>query len=151
VVRHKSLVGDLLWRYAFVTCQEQSGWPRLAFEHHRLKGDKERAFSDLWSDLDLHHPPCPDLQANRMFCAWATLAYNALLALKLIHLPESEQPKRVRTLIRHLLLVPVEITRHARQIKACFYVPAGWRAWWRGFLAQWLPQCRQRGTMATGR
>jgi hypothetical protein len=67
VVRHKSLAGDLFWRYAFITCQEQSGCPRLALEHPRLKGDKERAFSDLLSDLDLHHPPCQDLQANRMF------------------------------------------------------------------------------------
>jgi hypothetical protein len=112
--------------------------------------DKERAFSDLLSDLDLHHPPCQDLQSNRIFYALATLAYNALLALKLIHLPESEQPKRVRTLIRHLLLVPVELTRHARQLKACLYLPAGWIAWWRGYLAQWLPQCRQLGTIASG-
>jgi hypothetical protein len=54
----------------------------------------------LLSALDLHHPPCQDLQANRMFYALATLACNALMALKLIPLPESEQPKRVRTLIR---------------------------------------------------
>ena len=72
------------------------------------------------------------------------------MALKLIPLPESEPPKRVRTLIRHLLWVPVELTRHARQIKACLYLPAGWTAWWRGFLAQWLPQCRQWGPIAVG-
>ena len=70
------------------------------------------------------------------------------MALKLIHLPEGEQPKRVRTLIRHWLLVPVELKRHARQLKACLYLPAGWIAWWRGFLAQWLPQCRQLGRIA---
>jgi hypothetical protein len=149
VVRHKG-PQEMFWRHAFITCQEQNGSPRLAFEHHRLKGDKERAFSELLSDLDLHHPPCQDLQANRMFYALATLAYNALMALKLIHLPENQQPKRVRTLIRHLLMIPVELTRHARQIKAALYVPAGWMAWWRGFLAQWLPRCRQLGTIAQG-
>jgi len=53
-----------------------------------------------------------------MFYALASLAYNALMALKLIHLADHEQPKRVRTLIRHLLLVPVELTPHAWQIKA---------------------------------
>ena len=148
VVRHKAMEGELFWRYAFVTCQEQTGSPQQAFEHHRLKGDKERAFSELLSDLDLHHPPCQDLKANRVFYALATLAYNALMALKLIHLPEGEQPKRVRTLIRHWLLVPVELKRHARQLKACLYLPAGWIAWWRGFLAQWLPQCRQLGRIA---
>jgi hypothetical protein len=149
VVRHKGQ-GEMFWRYAFIACQEQNGPAQLAFEHHRLKGDKERAFSELLSDLDLHHPPCQDLPANRMFYALATLAYNALTALKLIYLPEEHQPKRMRTLIRHLLMIPVELTRHARQIKAALYVPAGWVAWWRGFLAQWLPRCRQLGRVASG-
>jgi Cdc6-like AAA superfamily ATPase len=43
-----------------------------------------------------------------------------------------------------------ELTRHARQIKACLYLPAGWIAWWRGYLAQRLPHCRQSGTIAVG-
>jgi len=54
----------------------------------------------------------------------------------------------VRTLIHHLLLIPVEIGRHARQIKASLYVPAGWVAWWRGFLAELLPKWRQLGVVA---
>ena len=141
-VRHKGSQ-ELFWRLAFVSCQEQSGDPRLVFEHHRLKGDKERVLSELLRDLDLHHPPCADLNANRVFYALATLAYNALVALKLMHLPESEQPKRIGTLIRHLLLVPVELKRHARRLRACLYVPAGWLEWWRGFLGQLLPRCRQ--------
>ncbi len=124
--------------------------PRLRFEHHRLKGDKERAFSELLRDLDLHHPPCADLAANRLFYGLATLAYNTLTAIKLLHLPESEQAKRVGTLIRHLLVLPVQIKRHARRLKACLFVPAGWVAWWRGFLAQLLPQCRQLGGVAAG-
>lgn len=150
VVRHKRIDGELFWRYAFVATQSSVADARLTFEHHRLKGDKERAFSELLSDLDLHHPPCAELQANRVFYALAGFAYNVLQALKLIHLPVSEQPKRVRTLIRHLLLLPVEIKRHARQWKACVYVPAGWLAWWRGFLAELLPQCRQLGRVVAG-
>jgi len=145
VVRHQQADGEWFWRYAFVAAPAGAADPQRVFEHHRLKGDKERAFSELLSDLDLHHPPCAELKANRMFYALAGLAYNALQALKLIHLPPSEQPKRVRTLIRHLLLLPVEIKRHARRLKACLYVPAGWLEWWRGFLAQLLPQCRQLG------
>ena len=61
----------------------------------------------------------------------AVLAWNLLQALKLLHLPVEEAPKRMRTLLRHLLLIPVEVKRHARQLKACLYVPAGWVAWWR--------------------
>ena len=53
-------------------------------------------------------------------------------ALKLLHLPEEASPKRMRTLIRHLLLIPVELKRHARQLKACLDGPAGWVAWWPG-------------------
>ena len=143
VVRHKRLEGELFWRYAFVVCHGQAKDPQLVFEHHRLKGDRERVLSEVLRDLDLHHPPCKDLSANRSFYALASLAYNVLQALKLLYLPAEEQPKRVRTLIRHLLLVPVEIKRHARQLKACLFVPAGWLAWWRGFLAEFLPQCRQ--------
>jgi hypothetical protein len=149
VVRHKA-AGELLWRYAFVACPEQEGNPKAVFEHHRLKGDKERGLSELLSDLDLHHPPCQSLAANRVFYALATLAFNVLVALKLMHLPVEQQGKRVRTLIRHLLLMPVELKRHARRLRVCLYVPAGWVAWWRGFLGQWLPRCRQLGAVASG-
>jgi hypothetical protein len=149
VVRHQAVSGELFWRYAFVVGAAGVD-PRRRFEHHRLKGDKERAFSELLRDLDLHHPPCADLAANRLFYGLAGLAYNVLQALKLIHLPESEQPKRVGTLIRHLLLLPVQIKRHARRLKACLFVPAGWVAWWRGFLGQLLPQCRQLGGVVAG-
>jgi hypothetical protein len=147
VVRHKRAQGELFWRYAFVVCQAQAKDPRLVFEHHRLKGDRERVLSELLRDLDLHHPPCKDLRANRSFYTLASLAYNVLQALKLLHLPAEDQPKRVRTLIRHLLLVPVEIKRHARQMKACLFVPSGWLAWWRGFLREFLPHCRQLGAV----
>jgi hypothetical protein len=148
VVRHKRADGEFFWRYAFVAAPTGATDPRLVFEHHRLKGDRERAFSEVLSDLDLHHPPCAELKANRVFYALAGFAYNVLQALKLIHLPASEAPKRVGTLIRHLLLLPVEIKRHARRLKACLYVPAGWLVWWRGFLAHLLPQCRQLGVVA---
>ncbi len=149
VVRHRA-VDELFWGYGFVVGPEPAGDPKLVFEHHRLKGDKERALSELLSDMDLHHPPCKELKANRVFYAVATLAYNALMALKLIYLPEAEQPKRIKTLLRHLLLVPVELKRHARRLKACVFVPVGWVAWWRGFLAELLPQCRLLGSVAGG-
>ena len=147
VVRHRA-AGELLWRHAFVTCEERDGTAQAAFERHRLKGDWERRLSELLSDLDLHHPPCQDLLANRSFYTLATLAYNVLQALQLIHLPAEQTPRRIRTLIRHLLLVPVELVRHARRRKACLYVPAGWVAWWRGLLNELLPAWRQLGALA---
>lgn len=147
VVRHRA-EGEMFWRHAFIAVNEQEGAAQLAFERHRLKGDKERVLSELLSDLDLHHPPCASLKANRSFYTLAVLAWNFLQALKLLHLPESEAPKRMRTLLRHLLLIPVEMKRHARGIKACLYAPAGWVAWWRGLLEELLPRCRVHGTPA---
>ena len=83
-------------------------------------------------DLDLPPPPRQDLNANRSFYTLAGWAWNRMQALKLLHLPEEPSPKRMRTLIRHLLLIPVELKWHARQLKACLYAPAGWVAWWPG-------------------
>ncbi|MGV1015527.1 MAG: transposase, partial [Methyloceanibacter sp.] len=141
VVRHRP-AGEMFWRHAFLTANEQEGPAQLAFERHRLKGDKERVLSELLSDLDWHHPPCANLNANRRFYTLAVLAWNVLQALKRLHLPASEAPKRMRTLLRHLLLIPVELKRHARGLKACLYAPAGWVAWWRGLLTELLPRCR---------
>jgi hypothetical protein len=111
-------------------------------ERHHLKGDRERMFSEVLSDLDLHHPPCAALSANRVYYALAMLAYDVLQALKLIWFPPLLQGARVRTLLRHLLMVPVEIKRHARAMIACFYAPAHSIAWWRRFLGDFLPRCQ---------
>jgi len=60
------------WRYAFVACEPGEGWgPEAVFRRHALKGDRERGFSELLSDLDLHHPPCGKLIANQAFYALA--------------------------------------------------------------------------------
>lgn len=149
-VRHRRSDGELFWRYAFVACKEQPGdmKPQSVFERHHLKGDKERAFSELLTDLDLHHPPCHDLGANNAYYLLGALAYNLLQALKLLHLPPEHQPKRIRTLLHHLLLIPVEIKRHARKMKVLFYAPAGWVQWWKGFLSQLLPRCHLLGRLA---
>ena len=50
----------------------------------------------------------------------------------------------MRPLLRHLLLIPVELKRHARGLKACLYVPAGRVVWWRGLLTELLPHGRAR-------
>jgi hypothetical protein len=117
--------GELFWRYQFVACKEHEHLkePRAAFERHRLKGDKERAFSELLSDFDLHRPPCKSLIANNAYYLLGALAYNILQALKVIYLPPEHQPKRIRTLLHHLLLILVEIKRHARGLNAVFFSP----------------------------
>lgn len=94
----------------------------------------------MLSGLDLHHPPCQDLIANQAFYALAMLAYNLLITLKLLDLPEEAQTWRIRTTIRYLLTVPVSVSRHARYEVARICIPAGWLRWWRLFVDQWVPK-----------
>jgi hypothetical protein len=133
--------GDLMWRYAYVVCQpNEVKDPKAIFQRHHLKGAKEQGFSQLLSDLDLHHPPCLDLTANQAFYAIATLAYNLLVTLKILDLPDEAQGWRVRSIIRHLLTVPVTVSRHARYAVARVCIPAGWLRWWRLFVERWIPK-----------
>jgi hypothetical protein len=142
VVRRKE-PGELFYRYGYVMCEPgQTKEPKAVFERHQLKGAKEQGFSQLLSDLDLHHPPCLELIANQAFYAIAVLAYNVLTSLRLLELPDDAQGWRVRTLIRHLLTVPVNVSRHARYYRAKICVPAGWLRWWRLFFDRWIPKRR---------
>ena len=133
--------GDLLWRYAYVVGQAgEKATPQAVFERHRLKGAKEQGFNEVLSGLDLHHPPCSDLVANQTFYAIAMLAYNVLISLKLLDLPDEAQSWRIQSIIRHLLTVPVSISTHARFNVARICIPAGWLRWWRLFVDQWVPK-----------
>src|SRR5260221_7746969 len=131
--------GDLLWRYYYVACEAgEVKDPKAVFERHALKGAKEQGFSQVLSDLDLHHPPCLEVIANQAFYAIATLAFNVLTALKVLDLPDEAQTWRVRTIIRHLLTVPVTVSSHARYRKATVCIAAGWLRWWRLFVDRWV-------------
>lgn len=133
--------GDLLWRYAYVVCQPgDKDTPQGVFERHRLKGAKEQGFSEVLSGLDLHHPPCSDLVANQAYYAIAMLAYNVLVSLKVLDLPDDAQAWRITTMMRQLLTLPVSVSTHARFKVARICIPAGWLRWWRLFVDQWVPK-----------
>jgi hypothetical protein len=133
--------GDLMWRYAYVVCQPgEKDTPQGVLERHRLKGAKEQGFSEVLSGLDLHHPPCSDLIANQAFYAIAMLAYNLLISLKVLDLPEAAQSWRIQSIIRHLLTLPVTVSTHARYDVARLCIPAGWLRWWRLFVDRWIPK-----------
>ena len=133
--------GDLLWRYAYRACQAgEQDTPRAVFERHRLKGAREQAFSEVLNGLDLHHPPCKELLANQAFYAIAGLAYNVLISLKVLDLPDDAQGWQIKTIIRYLLTVPVSVSTHARYETAQICIPAGWLRWWRLFVDRWVPK-----------
>jgi hypothetical protein len=137
--------GELFWRYAFVACEKDTTrTPRSVFERHRLKGACEQRFSEVLSDLDLHHPPCLSLIANRAFYALATLAYNLLTALKVLELEDDQQAWRVRSIIRFLLTVPATLVCHANRRRFKISLPAGMLRWGRLFFAKFVPR-RKRG------
>jgi hypothetical protein len=139
-VRRKE-VGELLWQYGHVACAPGDlTSAQLVMERHQLKGACEQRFSEVLSDLDLHHPPCEKLLANQAFYAIAMLAYNVLVGLRLLELPDEDQGLRVRSIIRHLLTVPVTVSRHARYVTATICIAAGWMKWWRLFLERWVPK-----------
>ena len=133
--------GEMFWRYAFIACEPGEGWEAQGvFQRHALKGDKERGFSELLSDLDLHHPPCEKLVANQAFYALAILTYNVLTAMKVLELEDSQQSWRIRTIIRNLLTVPVTVSSHARYTRALIRVPGWLLRIWRLFVHQWIPK-----------
>ena len=117
------------------------------FAKHRTKGENEHGFSYLLSDLDLHHPPCLSLRANQAFYALGAIAYNLLVALKVLELPDDAQTWRPRTIIRTLLTIPAQQVLHANRRVLRLCVPAGWMRWWRLFLAEFVPK-RKRGERA---
>jgi hypothetical protein len=75
--------GEMFWRYAFVVC-EGGRAAAAVLARHRLKGEKELLFKEVLRGLDLHHPPCAELQANAMFYAIAALAYDLMVAVKVL-------------------------------------------------------------------
>ena len=83
--------------------------------------------------------------AKRGFDTLATLADTGLPAPQRIDWPAAQAPRRIRPLLRPLLLGPVEWGRHAQRRTACWYVPAGWVAWWGGLLAAVGPAGRAGG------
>ena len=144
-LRHKR-EDDMFWSYCFVEVEEGRGHTaarsRAAFERHRLKGECERRFGEVLSDLGLHRPPCHSLSANDGWYSLGALAYNILGALKLLVLPEKDLAKRPRTVMQRLLLLPMEIKRHARQLKAVVYICHERMKAWRQIFEEWMPDHR---------
>lgn len=144
VVRRKA-AGEMFWRYGFVVSADvrpegQNPSAKSVMKRHQLKGASEQGFSHLLSDLDLHHPPCEKWVANQMFYALGVLAYNLMIAFRVLELPDDAQGWRPKTIIRNLLIVPVKVSTHARRRVATLCVPAGWMRWWRLFLQDHGPK-----------
>lgn len=140
-----------MWHYSYVAgrggataCAHDPEQAAALFARHKCKGNCERGFSELLSDLDLHHPPCQSLVANQMFYTLGMLAHNLLRAMAVLWLGKEEQRMRVRSLVRRVISVPMKISSHARRTKVRLFCPANWHRWWQEFFKEHFPR-RSRG------
>jgi hypothetical protein len=98
---------------------------KMAYENH---------YKDLLEDLDLHHPPCQALAANRGYYALASLAHTLARAVDLIGGASPERGSTVRLdgaprkrplpasmrlwrIIRRFFQLPGRVIRHARTVR----------------------------------
>jgi hypothetical protein len=128
---------EMFWRYAFVAHEERRSDAEAVMARHRLKGGKEQLFKEVLRGLDLHHPPCESLKANRMFYAIAALAYNLMKAVQLLCLPDDCQSWTVPTLLKQMVRLPATLVRHARRLVARVEVAASWLTWWHQWQTRW--------------
>lgn len=129
--------GEMFWRYAFVAHDTRRTDAAAVMARHRLKGAKEQLFKEVLRGLDLHHPPCESLKANRMFYAIAALAYNLIKAVQILCLPDDCQSWTVPTLLKQMMRLPAVLVRHARTLVARVAVAANWLDWWQKWQTRW--------------
>jgi hypothetical protein len=129
--------GEMFWRYAFVAHDERRAEAGAIMARHRLKGGKEQLFKEVLRGLDLHHPPCESLTANRMFYAIAALAYNLIKAVQILYLPDECQSWTVPTLLRQVVRLPAVLVQHARRMMARVEVAPSWLNWWQAWENRW--------------
>jgi hypothetical protein len=127
-------------RYGFIACDETQQDAAAVGERHHLKGEKEQLFSEVLNGLDLHRPPCSSLQANQVYYLIAALAYNLMIAIKLLDLSDDCQSWRVKTLMKKMVMLPGRLSQRSRQWIARVMVPGAWLCWWQRWMERVWPE-----------
>jgi len=127
-------------RYGFVACDPGQQDAGQVFERHHLKGAKEQMFSEVLNGLDLHRPPCSSLRANQVYYLIGALAYDLMVAIKLLDLKDDCQGWQLKTLMKKLVFMPGRLGRHARQWVAKVMVPGAWLSWWQRWAQRAWPE-----------
>jgi hypothetical protein len=153
-VRYQAADGcDLIYRYAFVVCGQANKAPApvtkpaealATFDLHKTKGAHEHVFTNILSDLDLHHPPCMKFDANAAWYALGAIANNLLRATQALTMAAEHQNMRLRSIIRHYLTIPVRVTKHAGRSEVKLFLPKTIQKWAAEMLAKVWPK-RERG------
>lgn len=127
-------------RLGFIACDESQAKAGLVFERHHLKGEKEQLFHEVLSGLDLHRPPCLALRANQVYYLIGALAYNLMVAIKLLDLKDDCQGWQLKTLMKKLVFMPGRLGKRSRQWVARVLVPGAWLSWWQRWAQRVWPQ-----------
>jgi len=144
---------DWFDRYGFIACDDAQSDAAWVGERHRLKGEREQLFREVLSGLDLHRPPCSALIANQVYYLIAALAYDLMVAIKLLDLNDDCQGWRIKTLMKKRVLLPGRLSQRARQWVAKVLVPGAWLHWWQRWVQRVWPEHgpgRPRLVVATG-
>jgi len=139
--------------YGFIACDDGQSDAALVGQRHHLKGEKEQLFSEVLNGLDLHRPPCSALRANQVYYLIAALAYDLMVAIKLLDLNDDCQGWRIKTLMKKLLMLPGRLSQRSRQWVAKVLVPGAWLCWWQRWAQRVWPQFgpgRPRLVVASG-
>ena len=140
-------------RHGFIACDDAQTDAARVGERHHLKGEKEQLFSEVLNGLDLHRPPCSALIANQIYYLIAALAYDLMVAIKLLDLSDECQAWRVKTLLKKLVMLPGRLSQRSRQWVARVLVPGAWLHWWQRWAQRVWPAHapgRPRLVAATG-
>lgn len=127
-------------RYGFIACDGAQRDAAMVGERHQLKGCKEQLFSEVLSGFDLHRPPCSALIANQVYYLIAALAYDLVVAIKLLDLGDDCQGWRVKTLMKKLVFLPGRLSMAARQWVIKVLVPGPWLNWWQRWAQRVWPE-----------
>lgn len=103
-------------RHVFILVSRTDLPLRELVRRHREKQGQENAQKGPLIDLDLHHPPCQKLDANRAFYSCGQLAQILLIATQYELLPHSARRHGLRTLIRDLVRTAARLVHHGRKL-----------------------------------
>lgn len=116
-------------RYVFILVSRTDLPLRELVRRHREKQGQENAQKGPLIDLDLHHPPCQKLDANRAFYTCGQIAQILLLAAQYQLLPHQARRHGLRTLIRDLVRTAARLVRHGRTVTLKFAKSAARLDW----------------------
>lgn len=124
----------LLARHTYILCSDPTLPLTEAVKRHRGKQGQENAQKGPLIDLDLHHPPCRRLQANRAYYTLGQIAQILLVTAQYRLLPKPARGHALRTILRDFVRVAGKLVFHARRWTLLFSKTA-FRLDWLAFAA----------------